>query len=100
MSFADHIAAVDRAAFGRLGGVDVIYQPAVGLPVTVEGMLDDAYPLTDQGDHVVFLRLEDLPNHPDDDDPLLTIQGRQFRVRLRQPDGLGGIRLVIVEAQT
>lgn len=100
MGFADLIAAADRAALERLGGVEVIYQPSIGQPVTVEGMFDESYILTDENESALFLRIEDLPVHPDDDDPLLTIDGRQFKIRLRQPDGLGGIRLVIVEAQS
>lgn len=96
MAFADLVAAADRAALAQLGGVAVIYQPAVGLPVTVTGIFDDPYTLTDEGEAAVFLRLEDLPIHPDNDDPVLTIEGRQFHVRLRQPDGLGGIRLLLV----
>lgn len=100
MGFADQILAADRVAQSRLGGVSVIYQPTVGLPVTVQGMFDETYLLTDQLEQALFLRLEDLPVHPDDDDPLITIGDRQFKIRLRQPDGLGGIRLVIVEART
>lgn len=100
MGFADLIAAADRAAQSLLGGVEVIYQPVIGLPVTVEGMFDESYIMTDLLEMAVFLRLEDLPIHPDDDDPLITIATRQFKIRLRQPDGLGGIRLVLVEAKT
>lgn len=100
MAFGDLILAADRSIQGRLGGVEVIYQPLLGQPVTVTGMFDESYILTDQLDQALFLRLEDLPVHPDDDDPLITIDGRQFKIRLRQPDGLGGIRLVLMEAAT
>lgn len=100
MAFGDLILAADRSIQERLGGVDVIYQPALGQPVAVTGIFDESYLLTDQLEQALFLRLEDLPVHPDDDDPLITIAGRQFKIRLRQPDGLGGIRLVLVEAQT
>jgi hypothetical protein len=103
MSFADLVAAADRAAQAHLGGIDVVYQPAAGDPVTVKGIFDDAYVLTDHGETgtellgpAVFLRLEDLPIHPEQDDPILTIEGRDYRVRARQDDGLGGIRLLLV----
>ena len=98
MAFADLVLGIDRAALLHLGGVAVIYQPASGPAVTVEGMFDDHYYLTDDGQAAVFLLLADLPVHPDDDDPVLTIEGKDWHVRLRQPDGLGGIRLVLVEA--
>jgi hypothetical protein len=104
MSFAHHVAAADRAIQSHLGSVTVIYQPAVGAAVEVTGIFDAAYVLLDQGQAgveqvspVVWLRLADLPVHPDEDEPLLTIEGKVYRVRERQTDGTAGgtIRLLL-----
>jgi hypothetical protein len=104
VSFADHVAAADRAVQRHLGSVTVGYQPAVGAAVEVMGMFDEAYVLLDQGQAgveqvspVAWLRLEDLPIHPDDDEPILTIEGKVYRVRERQTDGTTGgtIRLLL-----
>ncbi len=104
MSFADHIAATDRAVQVHLGGVAVTYTPEVGGPVTLTGMFDDRYVLADNGHAgveqivpAVVVRLEDLPAHPTDDEPQLAILGDTYTVRGRETDGvLGGeIRLLL-----
>lgn len=104
MSFADLVAVTDRAVQGLLGGVEVTYAPAVGAPVQVTGMFDENYLLVIPGDAGVeqvgpalFVRLEDLPIVPEDDDPTITIDGKIYRVRERQTDGAagGGIRLLL-----
>lgn len=101
MAFADLITAADRAVQHHLGGVVVSYQPDVGVAVEVTGIFDEAYILA-KGDAeagveaagpAVFFRLEDLPVDPEDDEPLLRIGGREYRVIERRPDGLGGILL-------
>lgn len=102
MDFAALIADIDRTAQAHLGGVPVVYQPEVGEAVTVTGMFDDPQVLLDQGradvEQVgpsVWLRLADLPVHPDQDEPTLTIGGVQYTVHERQPDTTigGSIRL-------
>lgn len=105
MAFADLVTAADRAAIERLGGVEVLYQPDVGDPVSIEGIFDSNSVLVDQDETgteirgpAVFLRLEDLPADPDEDDPTLTIEGKDYGVRGRERDGLGGIRLFLVAA--
>lgn len=102
MTWAAHIERMDRAVQGHLGGVPVIYDPEAGAPVTVTGMFDAQYVLVKPGElgvesvgPAVFLLLEDLPVHPDDDDPTITIGGTAYTVRERQPDGMGGIRLLL-----
>ena len=102
MGFTDLVAAADRAAQGLLGGVAVIYQPEVGEPVTVTGMFDECYVLVETGQAsveqtapAVFLRLEDLPDDPDDDEPILTIGDTDYLVRERKRDSLGGLMLVL-----
>lgn len=101
MSFDGLILAADRAVLGHLGGKAVTYQPSAGAAVVVDGLFDAEFTqFTGEGEikgPAVFLRLEDLPTHPDDDDPTITIAGdaKTYRVRARQLDGLGGIRLVL-----
>jgi hypothetical protein len=103
-TFAELVERIDRSVQARLGGEPVIYQPAVGAAVTVTGIFDPVYVLV-KGDPeagvetlgpVVFLRLEDLPVDPEDDDPTLTIRGVTYRhVVERLPDGFGGIVLAL-----
>lgn len=79
------------------------YQPESGAPVDVTGIFDEAYVLA-KGDAeagveaagpAVFLRLDDLPVDPEQDEPTLAIGGREYRVIERRPDGLGGIVLAL-----
>lgn len=103
MSFAELVAAADRAGQTLLGGETVTYQPAVGSPVDVTGFFDSQYVLAkgtaeagvETLGPAVFVRLEDLPTNPEDDDPTLTIRGDNYRVIERRPDGIGGIVLAL-----
>ncbi len=104
MAFTDRVDAMDRAAQDHLGGITIEYKPAVGPPCNPVAIFDENYVLTDPTNlHVeqvvpaVWLKLEDLPKHPDDDDPVLTICGKRYTVRERQTDGAagGGIRLLL-----
>ena len=108
MSFADRIAAVDRAAQERLGGVPVSYRPNGGDPVAPApiGIFDAQYVLVQGDAHAgveaagpaVFLRLEDLSGDPDLDDrelTVVTITGVDYRVKEVKPDGIGGVVLTL-----
>lgn len=108
MAFADLVATVDHATRDHLGGVAVVYTPTVGSPaphaVTVTGLFDANFVLllaaegdagVEQRGPAVFLRTAELPSNPDDDDPIITIDGQDYAVRERQRDGLGGIRLLL-----
>jgi hypothetical protein len=48
----------------------------------------------------VFLRLTDLPMELDHDEPVIGIEGANYRVVERSPDGAGGVllhlRLIVV----
>lgn len=95
MAFFDHIARADAAVLAHLGSVPVIYQPEVGDAVTVDGVFDENYTLSESGETgvenigpAVSLRFADLPVDPELDEPLLTIAGKQYRVRVRQPDSV------------
>ncbi len=103
MSFGELVAGIDRAAMGLLGGESVIYRPTVEAEVEVVGVFDERYVLA-KGDAeagvetigpAVFLRLEDLPVEPEDDEPIVEIRGVEYRVIERQPDGMGGVVLVL-----
>jgi hypothetical protein len=107
MSFASLVAQVDRAAQRLLGGELVTYAPAVGVPVQVTGIFDANYVLVTGSignagvealGPAVFFRLEDLPVDPEDDEPLLTIRGVDYKVTERRPDDMGGIVLAIRRA--
>lgn len=103
MAFADLVTAADRAAQVALGGELVTYAPEVGAPVEVTGIFDEQYVLAKGSAEAgvetlgpaVFLRLEDLPEDPEDDEPTVTIRGVEYRVVERRPDGLGGIVLAL-----
>lgn len=102
MAFADDIGRADNAVRGRLGGVSVTYDPTVGAAVVVTGMFDENYVLVEASDigveqtaPAVWLELDDLPAHPDADDPTLTIGGTAYKVVERKPDGLGTMILVL-----
>lgn len=102
MPFADLVAQADRAIQIHLGAVPVLYQPEVGDAVEVQGMFDEQGLVIEQGEAgteqmgpVVFLLLEDLPVHPDSDNPTLTIEGDDYQIRERHSDGMGGIRLLL-----
>lgn len=111
MGFADLIATADAAVLEHLGGVPVIYQPEVGDPVTtgadgnpLTGIFDENYVLTEAGENgvenigpAVSLRLADIaPHDPEDDEPTITIGGRSYRVRERQPDSVRGMVVLLL----
>jgi hypothetical protein len=106
VTFAELVESTDRAAQAHLGGESVTYQPAVGPAVPITGIFDLAYALAKGSPEAgvetlgpaVFLRLEDLPADPEEDEPALTIRGVVYRVVERLPDGgMGGIVLALRE---
>ena len=104
MSFEATLAAADRGAL-RILGIPVRYWPGGGSPVTVTGIFNAPYVGAIAGmaevvstGPAVFLRLADLPSDPAEDDPILTIDGTDYRVRTPQKDGLGGVLLMLKEA--
>lgn len=99
MAFEDLVAGIDRIAATALGGEPVIYRPSIEATVTVTGIFDENYTLAkgtaeagvETLGPAVFLRLEDLPVDPDDDDDVtLEIREVEYRVVERRPDGMGG----------
>lgn len=100
--FAGLLAMVDRPLLGNLGGT-VTYSPAVGAPVDVVGIFDQQYQRIDLGTAgvsstgpAVFLTLADLPSNPDTDTAAtVTIAGVTYLFHEVQPDGLGGVVLLL-----
>lgn len=103
MDFADLVAGVDRAAQESLGGVLFTYQPEDGEPVDdVPGIFDENYLLAQEGEAsartvtpALWVRLEDLPVHPNEDDPIITVSGKTYRVRDVSTDGDVGGAIVL-----
>lgn len=102
-TFSNWVALADRATQSLLGGVTATYAPTAGAPVPVAGMFDANYVFVQRDDNgteqvgpAFFVRLEDLPLHPDDDDPILTINGTDYHVRERQTDGSTGGGIVLL----
>jgi hypothetical protein len=102
VGFAEALAHGDRVARGQLGRA-VTYTPAVGVPVTVTGIFDEAYQLVDlqqagvsSSSPAVFLTLADLPSDPElDTAATVTVGARVFKPWKVMPDGQGGVLLLM-----
>jgi hypothetical protein len=102
VSFASFLATADRSVRGILGG-PVTYTPGTGAPVVVQGVFDAAFVHADLGEAgvstsgpAVFLTLADLPSDPSADlAATVTVGGITYKPREVQPDGLGGVRLLL-----
>lgn len=102
MGFTDLLAQADRIALDVLGG-PVVFTPGVGSPVTVQGIFDASYRKLDLGQPgvstagpAVFLELADLPSNPVTDlSATVTISGTTYTIHEVQPDGLGGVVLLL-----
>src|SRR5512145_1036130 len=110
MDFTTYIERVDAKVTGGPTGSPVIYTPGVGAAVTVRGVFDALYVKVDAGNTgvsssgpAVFLRLSDLPTDPSDDlGARVTLaaphpQAGTYKVREAQPDGMGGVHLLLQE---
>lgn len=90
--------------------MQILYTPAVGAPVIVNGIFDAFHRLAlSDGEAgvetlvpAVFVRLADLPVDPEFDEPTVTISGDAtpsndgvYRVHERLPAGLGAIVLAL-----
>jgi hypothetical protein len=100
MDFAALVAQMDRAVLG-LGGT-VRYAPRFGEAVDVTGVFDAAYVRADAGQAgvssstpAVFLRLDDLPADPADDEPKITVGGVTYAVSEVRKDSQGGVVLFL-----
>jgi hypothetical protein len=92
----------------HVGGVAVMYQSSGGHHVQIRGLFSAPYSLAkgqaeagvESVGPSVFLRLTDLPMELDHDEPVIGIEGANYRVVERSPDGAGGVllhlRLIVV----
>ncbi len=95
------MARVDKAVMRHVGSVPVLYQSSVSRHVTIQGVFSAPYALAkgaaeagvESSGPSVFLRVADLPTDIDHDEPVLGIDGSNYRVVERSPDGAGGITL-------
>jgi hypothetical protein len=101
MGFTDVVGEM-RAALNDTFGVETLYAPLVGAPITVTGVFKNDYLRADAGEAgaqtttpIVDYRLDDLPIDPDDDDPRITIAGIVYRVIEVQKDSRRGVRLLL-----
>lgn len=105
MNFVAYIERVDAKVTGGPTGGPVTYTPGVGEAVMVRGVFDALYMKVDAGNTgvsssgpAVFLALSDLPSDPCDDlDARVTVAGTEYKVREAQPDGVGGVHLLLQE---
>ncbi len=103
MGFQDRITDIDRAVQGNLGGESIVYRPRNGSPVSVPAMFDLLHADVSLGNAgveteapSVFVLLADLPTVPENDDPIVTVRGQDYRVHSRQEDPTGrGVRLFL-----
>lgn len=102
MGFAELLAAGDVHARGILGR-SVTYTPAAGAPVTVNGVFEAAYRKLELGQPgvsstgpAVFLALSDLPDVPTAA-ARVTVGGVVYEPWAVEPDGLGGVLLLLHE---
>lgn len=101
MAFADLLASADVLIRQKTGRADVVYEPSVGDPVTVDGVFDNNDLRVDLGDAgvkspgpTVFLALGDLTSDPETDaDATVTIGATSYVIHEVTKDGLGGVTL-------
>jgi hypothetical protein len=101
MTFSALLAVADRTALKHLGG-PVRYTSSAGQAVDVTGIFDAAYVQAEAGQAgvsttgpAVFLTLADLTSNPSADKATITVDGVTYRPREAQPDGQGGVLLLL-----
>lgn len=106
MGYSELMALVDGPVRELLGET-VTYAGSSGGPVEVRGVFTEDHQKVDAGragvsssGPAVFLRLEDLPSNPaeDGDSVRVTVGAVTYSVREAQPDGLGGVLLLLHKA--
>jgi hypothetical protein len=84
-------------------GIPILYRAKDEQPIPMKLVFDERYVLT-QGTAeagvettapAVFVPKADIPVSLATDDPQLTIDGSVYRVTERQPDGMGGLVLLL-----
>lgn len=104
MDFGARLAQTDVTVLTHLGGL-VRYTPGAGAGVDVRGIFDALYVKVEAGEAgvsssgpAVFLSLADLPSDPQTDlAARVTVAGTVYRPHTIEPDGQGGVRLLLHE---
>ena len=103
MGWADHVAAIDSAVQRHMGDA-LEYRTGYGEVFALVGVFDAAYVRVDGGGEagvstvgpVLFARVIDLPaDYADDRDANVIVSGVEYRVHEVQPDGQGGVLLLL-----
>jgi len=99
------VRQMDDALIKTFGkpAAEITYLPEQSIvPVGVPGIFDEAYVLAEVGEAgvastapVLFCRREQLPVDPDEDDPIITVDGVEYTKREVKPDGQGGLIIVL-----
>lgn len=105
MTFTALLAQADARALETLGE-EVTYTPGAGSAVTATGIFDAQYQRLEVGTAgvssrgpAVFMLLSDLPGNPvTDEEATVTARGVVYSVKEAQPDGQGGIVLLLQES--
>lgn len=104
MGFDDLLANADGIALAVLGRT-VTYTPGVGDAVEIPGIFDAAFRVVDSGNSgvvssapAVFVKVGDLPeDYESDTAARVTVGAVEYVVRTPQPDGVGGVVLILHE---
>lgn len=99
------LTQVNAAVLASPLAQEVTYTPGAGAAVVVRGIFDALFTRVDAGEvgvssagPAVFVRTTDLPSDPRVDlSARVTADGRQYTIREVQPDGQGGVVLLLHE---
>lgn len=99
------LSQVNAAVLASPLAQEVTYTSGAGAVAHPRGVFDALYTRVDAGEvgvssagPAVFVRLADLPTSPEVDlDAVVTVDGTSYSIREVQPDGQGGVVLLLHE---
>lgn len=105
MSFEAELQRADAAVADKLGG-PAVYRTGAGLELPLTGPFDAAYVRSDPrgpgisaNSPAIFARVEELPvGFEGDTAATVTRNGKTYSIVELQPDGLGGVLLLLHDA--
>jgi hypothetical protein len=106
--WSELVDGMDRACIEFLDDNEILYAPAGGAAVPVDGAFNENYQDLDGGEAgfagarpMVFCRVADLPEDPDQQQlGSMTINGVAYRIAEVRKNGQGAVRLFLHLAQT